>query len=291
MAASLFERILLATDLGSIVERFIGCFPDLKALGTKEVLLVYALPHCDGQVPGECLDEKEDKEVKKKLEDQAKVLESTGVSVKPMVVSGPAGTAILELADKEAISLVVVGTRQDVSKGRSLLGCTSYSVLHETVKPTLIIPLEKRDREEDNCLTHILHPTDFFSETAEHAFLYVEALAAVSKCKVTLYHVHDKTRIDPYLRDRLPEFDKIDRERMERLKAHLEFNQAGTCKVELAYGIPAQKILNAAKKGDYSLIVMGTQGRGFIPEIHLGSTANAIARHAPLSVLFVPLPR
>ncbi len=287
MAASLFERILLATDLGSIVERFIGCFPDLKALGTKEVILVHALPHCSGQVPGECLEEEESKG---KLDKQAKILESTGVSVKPMVVSGPAGTAILELADKESISLVVVGTRQDVRKGRSLLGCTSYSVLHETVKPTLIIPLEKRDREEDNCLTHILHPTDF-SETAEHAFLYVEALAAVSKCKVTLYHVHDKTRIDPYLRDMLPEFDKIDRERMERLKAHLEFNQAGTCKVELAYGIPAQKILHTAKRGDYSLIVMGTQGRGFIPEIHLGSTANAIARHAPLSVLFVPLPR
>jgi len=289
MAASLFERILLATDLGSVVDRFTNCFPDLKALGTKEILLVHALPHCSGQVPGECIEEKEDKEIKEKLENQAKLLENTGVSVKPMVVSGPAGTAILELADKEAISLVVVGTRQDVSKGRSLLGCTSYSVLHETVKPTLIIPLDNKN-EEESCLTHILHPTDF-SETAEHAFLYVEALAAVSKCKVTLYHVHDKTRIDPYLRDRLPEFDKIDRERMERLKAHLEFNQAGTCKVELAYGIPAQKILNAAKKGDYSLIVMGTQGRGFIPEIHLGSTANAIARHAPLSVLFVPLPR
>lgn len=286
MAASLFERILLATDLGSIVDRFTWCFPDLSALGTKEVILVHALPHCNGQVPGQCLDEKEYKD---KLNEQAKVLESSGVSVRPSVVSGPAGTAILELADKESISLVVVGTRQEVSKGRSMLGCTSYSVLHETTKPTLIIPTEKK-KDTDSCLTHILYPTDF-SETAEHAFLYVEALAAVSKCNITLYHVHDKTRIDPYLRDRLPEFDKIDRERMERLKAHLEFNQAGNCKVELAYGVPAQKILNMAKKGDYSLIVMGTQGRGFIPEIHLGSIANAIARHAPISVLFVPLPR
>jgi nucleotide-binding universal stress UspA family protein len=33
---------------------------------------------------------------------------------------------------------------------------------------------------------------------------------------------------------------------------------------------------------------MGSQGRGFIHEVFLGSVANNIARLAPLPVIFVP---
>ncbi len=291
MASALFKKVLIATNLGPVVDSFIACFTDLKSLGVEEVILAHALPPETNKVPGDPIDISSPDN---RLDQQAKLLRDKGVKVQPMIVAGPAGTAILELADRHNVGLVVVGTREETEQGRSLLGCTSYSVLHETVKPTLILPATKKvndaSQTDGSCLNHILFPTDF-SETSEHAFLYVESLASTFPCEVTLYHVHDKNRIDPYLRDRLPEFDKVDRGRMERMKAHLEFNKSGQCNVDLAYGIPAQKILHLARSGKYSLMIIGTQGRGYIPEIHFGSTANAVARHAPINVLFVPMPR
>ena len=50
--------------------------------------------------------------------------------------------------------------------------------------------------------------------------------------------------------------------------------------------IPA--ILEALKNRDISLIVMGTQGRGFIQKIFLGSVAHNVCRLAPCPVLLIP---
>jgi nucleotide-binding universal stress UspA family protein len=64
-----------------------------------------------------------------------------------------------------------------------------------------------------------------------------------------------------------------------------------TVNVEVVYGSPTAVILELARANRFSSIVMGTQGRGFIEEIFLGSVANNVARHAPLPVLFVPAVR
>jgi nucleotide-binding universal stress UspA family protein len=37
-----------------------------------------------------------------------------------------------------------------------------------------------------------------------------------------------------------------------------------------------------------SLVVMGSQGRGFVPELFLGSVSHNVARHGDASVLLIP---
>ena len=66
--------------------------------------------------------------------------------------------------------------------------------------------------------------------------------------------------------------------------------QAGLTRVEAVYnpGHPLPAILEALKNRDISLIVMGTQGRGFIREIFLGSVAHDICRLATCPVLLIP---
>jgi nucleotide-binding universal stress UspA family protein len=285
----MFEKILFATDLSSTYYRLIECLPKTSGLNVKEIVLVHAIYPCgSSDIQAASI-----AEAKGKLDEQAERLRATGVQVTPELTTGGAAQAILELADKHNASMIAIGSRRKGYRRGSLIGCTAYSVLHETIVPTLLIPIfteqggKETYTEPTECLSHILYPTDF-SETAEQAFLCVEALARMTGCAVTLYHVHDQAHIDPYLRDRLPEFDRVDRERMERMKAHLELNSSGECRVELSYGVPAQRILAMARSGDYGLIIMGTQGRGFIPEIFMGNTANALARHAPMPVLFVP---
>lgn len=48
--------------------------------------------------------------------------------------------------------------------------------------------------------------------------------------------------------------------------------------------------LAALQRGEF-VIDLGTQGRGFLSELFLGSVAHNVAQHAPLPVLFVPVPR
>ncbi len=284
----MFEKILIADDLTTPPDLMLSCLPTEK-LGVKAVVLVHVLNAPQGFSTGQELLEN----FKAKLWARGKMLKEKGFKCKEELVVGVPGRAILELAEKHDVSLVICGSHHRGSFRGSLIGSVSYSVLHEMARPTLLFRLSDdttlppKPVEEGLCTRHILFPTDF-SDTAENAFVFLERIATATGAAVTLYHVHDQTRIDPYLRDRLPEFDRKDRERLERLRQHLEANGSGPCSVQVSYGIPAQRILKLARSGDYSLIILGAQGRGYIPEIFLGSTANAIARHAPLPVLFIP---
>jgi nucleotide-binding universal stress UspA family protein len=53
-------------------------------------------------------------------------------------------------------------------------------------------------------------------------------------------------------------------------------------------GRPLPAILRVLESQDISFIVMGTQGKGFIKEIFLGSVAHNVSRLAKCPVLLVP---
>jgi nucleotide-binding universal stress UspA family protein len=53
-------------------------------------------------------------------------------------------------------------------------------------------------------------------------------------------------------------------------------------------GHPLPAILQALESQDISLIVMGTQGKGFIKELFLGSVAHNVSRLATCPVLLIP---
>ena len=53
-------------------------------------------------------------------------------------------------------------------------------------------------------------------------------------------------------------------------------------------GHPLPAILRVLESQDISLIVMGTQGKGFIKEIFLGSVAHNVSRLATCPVLLIP---
>jgi nucleotide-binding universal stress UspA family protein len=53
-------------------------------------------------------------------------------------------------------------------------------------------------------------------------------------------------------------------------------------------GHPIPVVLEAMRTLDCSLILMGTQGKGFISEIFLGSVAHNLTRQATCPVLLIP---
>ncbi len=281
----MFEKLLVADDLKIPPLSLVRCIPK-KKLGVREMIICHAInPPENFQIDQSYLDS-----IKDRLESRADAVRARGFNCRVEIVRGTPGRAVLELAEQFNVNMVIIGSHHRGGVRGALIGSVSYGILHEATRPTFLVrfsPGKQEDLSRDSCNSHILFPTDF-SETSETAFLLLERIATVTHAKVTLFHVHDKARIDPYLRHMLPAFDKEDKARMQLLKEHLELNGSGPCSIQVSYGVPAQRILNLANSGEFSLIVMGTQGRGYIPDIFLGSTANAIARHADLPVLFVP---
>ncbi len=283
----MFERFIVATDLSPASDAMVGCLAGLKALGGRHALLL------------QCLDMREAASVALSyttamLDDylarQKAVLEKQGFEVETRIVPGFAKSEINRIAREEGYDLVVVGSHGHSMLSEALLGGVASEVLHGATRPVLVVRLERDAASGEVCVlpagcdlaSHVLYATDF-SDNADRAFSVVEALAAVAR-RITLLHVLDT-------RGEAAELAAIDRDRLEALKARLQAKGSAEVTVEVRSGKPYQTIVDTARALGVHLIVLGSQGRGFVPELFLGSVSHQVARHAPAPVLLVPAAR
>lgn len=192
--------------------------------------------------------------------------------------------------------MIVIGTHGETAAQHILfrIGGVASEILHSHKKPLLVVRTKVSEINGEKCVEvscmdfrkRILYPTDF-SDTAFRAFTYLEKLVESGAKKITLLHIQDKSKIDKHLKDKLDEFNRIDTERLEMRKKILIEKGAEDVQIKIPYGLPTKEILEEAKK-DYSLIVMGSQGRGFIKEIFVGSVSHNVVRNTDISVLLVP---
>lgn len=99
-------------------------------------------------------------------------------------------------------------------------------------------------------------------------------------------HVQDERKIKPHLTERLEEFNKIDKERLHRLKLDLERFDLRV-RMQIEWGIPFVKILEVSEKEDICSIAIASHGRSLAHEMFLGSTSEKIARKAKMPVLLI----
>lgn len=288
----MFKKILIATDLCESSNAVINCMKDFKSLGVEEVILFYAC----GVTHLNTIAETIKQSIEPYLKAQQKLIEAQGFKTTLEIVPGIPSEEIKLVAKQRDVSLIVIGSEVEGSVGHLLsrLGSITYEVLHSHEKPLLMVRNKIVEREGDktteglckNMKDRILYSTDF-SDNAMRAYLYVEKLVEDGCKKVTLLHVQDKVKIEKHLFDKLKEFNTIDTERLEMFKKQLISKGAQEVEIKIVYGIPAKEILDEAKNG-YSLIVMGSQGRGFFHEIFIGSVSHNVARSADVSLLLIP---
>jgi nucleotide-binding universal stress UspA family protein len=178
--------------------------------------------------------------------------------------------------------------------GRVLLGSVSSGLLHQTMRPVLIVRVKLCETAtgttcELACgglFDRILFPTDF-SGGSEYAFRTLAGMVAKTHSFCRLLHVQDETRLRPVM-DRLPEFNTTDAARLEKMKMALVEAGASSVELELKMGKPTRIIVEEAAQQGHTLIVMSTRGRGALAEVMVGSVAMNVARLAPVPVLLVP---
>jgi nucleotide-binding universal stress UspA family protein len=231
------------------------------------------------------------------LKEKEKQLGEMGFRTRLEIPMGAPAFEINRVARETDASLIVVGTHGESLAKEFLLGSVAHRLLQLAEKPVLLLPITIFEGEggEKRCdvlcgdfFRHPLFATDF-SEPAGRAFHYLEHIVThTHPPEVTLFHVQDQVRIHPHLVHRLDEFNRIDLERLEGLEARLKEWGASKVHKEMEFGRPGPLIVEKLRKGEYSMLVIASQGRGYMAEAFLGRVANHVVHRSTIPVLVVP---
>jgi nucleotide-binding universal stress UspA family protein len=280
----MFAKILVATDLSHASEELVCSLGSLHALGTRKALLMGCLNIRD--VGG--LAESLMGSVEASLERQKARLVALGFDTETRVVVGLPQIEVNRLADEHDCSLVVIGSRGATAFRELLLGSVASAILHHSTRPVLVLRVQGGpvDLTAEPCAPlaceyrqSVLFPTDF-SDNAESAYRYVQALAAHGAGRITLLHV--LTAGDT------GDTRTLAQVRLERLKDDLQKLGTPDVRIVLVEGSAKQEVVAHARQTAFSLVVIGSQGKGLIPGAVMGSVSHAVAYQATIPVLFVP---
>ena len=309
----MFEKVLIPTDFSRYTSKMAECVTEIP--GTREVVLLNVL---DASNPK--LLEKSGwsydaiiSEAAFRLNEEAKLLASNTckkeaslmvkpilkVIVEPMsgadgvnlkapeprvdadfVYGGTVGDAIQKTAWEENVSLIIMGAQGKGMLEGMLLGSVSTEVLRQGETDLLILRhkmLEKgkeanKERFCPDIFSRVLVATDL-SAAAEDAITLAKELEGTKE--ILLAHVISKDG----------EFDRA-AEKLNRMRQDLE--QPGRIvTVHILKGKPADQILELAEKQDASLLIISSQGKGWIKQMRLGSTSFDVARRSDRPVLVV----
>jgi nucleotide-binding universal stress UspA family protein len=289
--SAIFGKVVLATDLSPAWDEIASCGGEIRNLGGSLVILTHVITPNFFTVSQEDLR----RQAEPRLAQQRRQLEAQGLSVLVETPIGLPASSLNEVARKHDASLVVIGSHGKSRWREGVLGCFSSAVCHQARFPLLVLPVRVAaggDRATclwrcSDLLSHLLLPTDF-SQPAAQALVYVELLVPKGVARVTLMHALQVPPLE-FSEPGLPErMEATARNSMEILRERLEAAGVPLVHSRLSVGHPISAILGLLQTEDISLIVLGTQGRGFIAEIFLGSVAHNITRVAPCPILLIP---
>lgn len=289
------SKVLVGTDFSKPSAAVLDFLARLKGAGLQDVVLAHVTHPPSPGVGQVALDG-----VRSSLEEQAGHLRENGLNARTVIEHGATAATLADLAEKHGADALVVGSHGRSLLGRMLLGSVSMSVLHQSRVPVLIVRVELCETDEgiscelqpDQPFEHILFPTDF-SEAATLAFERMTDLVAGSASRVTLMHVHNPPA---YVENEEAEetaadveaLHKEDRGRLKQMADVLRDRGVDNVGTVVTTGAPAVSVTDFAESRDVTLVAMGTQGRGAMEELVVGSVALKVARTSPVPVLMFP---
>jgi len=139
----MFRKILFANTGSPAADRALLYVEHLARQEAAEVAIVHAYEVPNHYLTSEVYDELHDVYEKAGwavVDDALGELQRGGVLARGVVREGPAARIILEVADEESASLIVLGTRGPSSAAELLLGNVSAEVLRFARCPVMAVP-------------------------------------------------------------------------------------------------------------------------------------------------------
>ena len=306
----MFEKALIPTDFSRYAHKMQECIAEIP--GLKEVVLLNVLDASNPmnlEKSGWSYDSLiEDAEAR--LKEQAEIFSQEGRSglavkfllkiiVEPMsgadgvnlqrleprsdvgvIYGGSVAEAIQKTATEENVSIIIMGAQGKGLVEGILLGSVSADVLRHGETDLLLIRHKVLEGvEEDslekfcpNIFSRLLVTTDF-SPAAQEAVSLVKGLQGIFE--ILLVHVIRKGE------DFNTAAEKLNIMREELAGAGQKVT------VHILEGDPAEQILDLARTQDVSLLIMSSQGKGWLEQIRMGSVSSDVARRTDRPVLVV----
>jgi nucleotide-binding universal stress UspA family protein len=273
------QKILIATDLkwpsDSAVQFGIALAGKLRA----EVLLLHAVTTLPGFFHGSMTDAPVDIGLERLRLAAAKGIEevrsqfSPELRVRSEILEAHPVEAILQVAKREAVDLIVMGTRGRSPFVSFLIGTVAQSILYHTKIPTITVPPTSGEPFRSGT---VLCPVNF-TEVASSALSYAVGLACRIGAEVlALYMVEAEEVSQP---------DEIERKIEEWIPADLREQ----CEIRhlVRRGNAAEELVKYARSHEADLIVIGARHSRFADTSVIGTTTERVIRHAPCPVLTV----
>lgn len=288
----MFEKVLVALDFSPYSQKILDHIREIP--GIQEVVLLHVV---DATRPAR-LDwthgQPRIENTQLLLEEKKKFLEQLGLRVRISVdvivnaiTQGTISHAILEIAETENVSLIVIGARGINPIQELLLGSVSSSVLRYATTNVLIMHFPPAygdipavpESSVQKLFSKVLVPTDF-SGSAGDAWEFVKTIPGIQE--IVLLHIVDRAEsqqdIEGYVREAETRLGKMKN----------EFTGTGVgIKLSVGVGDPTEMILMAADNDDITLIAMSAFGLDWVSEMLLGSTTFTVVRRTKKPVLII----
>ena len=285
----MFEKVLVALDFSQYSQKILDRI--IQIPGIQDVILLHVLdatrPISRKWTCGQHFEN-----VKVLMAEKQKSLENLGFKVHIKIdaineiTQSTISRVILEIAETENVSLIVLGARGINPIQELLLGSVSSFVLRHAKTNVLIMHFASVSADQQGALpspsstklfSKIMVPTDF-SEAASATAELIKTIPGIEH--VVLLHV-------VYRGDSQQEIDNYVKETQSRLEdMKKEFTSAGIeVNVHVRVGDPTEMILSVTNEDDVSLIAMSAHGKGWFHDLLVGSTTFTVARKTKTPIL------
>ena len=247
-------------------------------------LVATVLPYGPLPIPYEILEDEESERARSLLGEAEELLAGVEVETRAFGGGTPAGV-INDLAEREGVESIVVGSPHRGPVGRALIGSVADGLLHGSPCEVTVAP--RGYAEEPGPIRTIAVAYDDTPE-AKAALRRAEELARACRATIVILTVSAPAAIVPGATGYTPAVAPQAGAIVTRAVKGVSEDLAATGRA--LSGVPAQVIVEACEEAGADLLVAGSRGYGPVLRVLLGSVSTQLVHRAPCPVLVVPRP-
>lgn len=255
-----------------------------EALGA-DILAVSVLPYGPLPIPYELLEEEEAERARPLFEEVRQRLGDLEVETRAFGGGTPAGV-INDLAEREEVETIVVGSPHRGAIGRILIGSVADGLLHGAPCEVLTAPRGYAAEEHGPFRTIAVAYDD--TPEAKAALKRAEAIALACRATIVVYTVAAPVAVIPGAAGYTPAIPPEAGPIVTRAVKSVDERLAATGRA--IGGTPGPAIAEACEEAGADLLVAGSRGYGPLARTFLGSVSTQLMHKAPCPVLVVPRP-
>lgn len=250
------------------------------------VLVVTVIPYGPLPIPYAVLDEEEAERAQPLFQEARRRLGDLEVDSRAFGGGSPAGV-INDLAEREKIDTIVVGSPHRGTLGRVVIGSVADGLMHGAPCEVVVAPSGYAGEEQTPFRTIAVAYDD--TPESKAALERAEAIALACRATIVIFTVSAPPAVVPGATGYTPAIPPEAGAIVTRAVKAVDEGLAATGRA--LSGVPGPAIVAACEEFGADLLVAGSRGYGPVMRVLLGSVSTQLAHRAPCPVLVVPRPK